>query len=77
MTVNLNSIDSVKNFLRCTSKLESDVIVKSGRYTVDGKSLLGLLSLNLNNDVEVDVNDRGGDEHRLKRLLMDYNIKYA
>lgn len=55
MRVNLENIDSVKNFLRCTNKLESDVIVKSGRYSVDGKSLLGVLSLNLNESVEVDV----------------------
>ena len=77
MVVNLNNIDDVKSFIRCTSKIDSDVIVSSGRYTVDGKSLLGLLSLNLANGVNVDVNDRGDDEHRLKRLLRDYNIKYA
>lgn len=45
--LSLNSLEKVKEFCNFTPKLDGDIDIKSERYIVDGKSILGLLSLNL------------------------------
>lgn len=45
--LSLNSLEKVKNFCNFTPKLDGDIDILSERYVVDGKSILGLLSLNL------------------------------
>lgn len=50
---NLNSIERAKTFAAAVSLLTCEVDVCSGRYVVDGKSLLGLFSLNLSEPVQV------------------------
>jgi len=47
MLIKLNTIDDVKEFVNICSKYEADVDVKQGKFTVDGKSILGIFSLNL------------------------------
>ena len=41
----LDSVQKVKQFSNICQKHVGDVIVYSGRYVVDGKSILGLMSL--------------------------------
>ena len=47
MLLNLSGIESVKNFVNKAYKFNDPIDVKQGRYTVDGKSLMGLFSLDL------------------------------
>lgn len=53
--VSLHSMTDVKEFVAMASILTVDVDVISGRYTVDGKSILGLCSLELEHPVKVQV----------------------
>lgn len=53
--ITLNTIDSVKDFVAKANKSTHEISVLSGRYCVDGKSLLGMFSLNLTHAVEVVV----------------------
>lgn len=53
--VKLQSIQDVKLFVTTASMLRADIDVVSGRYTVDGKSILGLCSLDLDKPVLVRV----------------------
>lgn len=55
--VTLNSIDSVKKFVDVTTVLHCDIDVLSGRYVVDGKSIMALFSIDLNRPVTVRVHD--------------------
>ena len=55
MIVNLNNIVNVKDFAGIAQGLNYEVKVRSGAYIVNGKSLLGLFSLDLENPVEVEV----------------------
>ena len=43
----LNAINKVKRFIQIVEEFESDIDVVSGKYIVDGKSILGLFSINL------------------------------
>lgn len=53
--VNLNNIESAKKFVEICNYYQSEINVYSGRYIIDGKSILGILSLNLLNPVEVEI----------------------
>lgn len=48
---NFETVDVVKEFIHILSTYECSVDVQSGRYIVDGKSVLGLLSLDLSKTV--------------------------
>ena len=53
MKVVLDNVNKVQDFVNTCSKFDFDVYMKSGRYIIDGKSIMGVLSLNLSNPVDV------------------------
>ena len=63
VTITLNSIDKVKNFVNDITKFRSDFDLVSGRYVIDAKSIMGIfsldlskpISLNIHNDEEIDT----------------------
>ena len=59
----LNEVESVKAFVSCvSSNCESDVILHKGRYYIDAKSLLGVLSLDLSKPIDIDFVDESDFE---------------
>lgn len=55
MKVNINMINKVKAFVQIANSVPADVTLKSGRYSVDAKSIMGVFSLNLTDPLEVVV----------------------
>lgn len=55
VNVKLNSIKDVKSFVNNTNKCNGRVTVKSDIYTVDGKSIMGIFSLNTANELTVEL----------------------
>lgn len=54
MTIELKTIQDVKNFVEISSKYhDSEIDVRQGRHVVDGKSILGIFSLNLLDAIKV------------------------
>lgn len=47
VSVIINSIDKVKSFVEVSSSIEDELELKSGRYVIDAKSIIGIFSLNL------------------------------
>ena len=45
----------VKEFVNITQNYSYEILLKSGRYVVDAKSILGIYSLDLANPVTVEV----------------------
>ena len=56
VTVKTDSIESVKNINKIASGCMGDVDATTGRYSVDAKSIMGLLSLNLNKGIHLSTN---------------------
>lgn len=54
ITVDLNKFVDIAKFVNLASKCKDDVIVKSGRFAIDAKSLIGLYSLDLSKPLEVE-----------------------
>ena len=55
--VDLSKFESVKRFVEVSSDKSCFVLLKSGRYVVDGKSILGIFSLDLSRPVVLEVED--------------------
>ncbi len=55
MKVLLNDINKVKKFVDICSKSSENIDVTSGKFTVDGKSIMGVFSLNLSQPIEIHI----------------------
>lgn len=51
----LNDISIVQKFVSATKNIEGNIYLISGKYTVNGKSLLGIFSLDLSEPVTVEL----------------------
>jgi len=56
--VKLNSIDSAKDFSKVCEEFDEDVDYVIGRYVIDAKSLLGILSTTLGKIAHVTINSK-------------------
>ena len=53
--VQLTSVSDIKAFVDAASRLDCDVDVICGRYLVNGKSIMGLFSIDLSEPIRVEV----------------------
>ena len=54
IAVSLNEVSNISEFVSLASKCRDDVVVKSGNFAVNAKSIMGLYSLDLSNPVMVE-----------------------
>lgn len=54
IVVKLNSVTDVNGFVDLASMCPGSVTVFSGRYIIDGKSLMGIYSIDLSNKIKVE-----------------------
>lgn len=52
MKIKLNMVSDVKDFVEVTNKWSYKQELRAGRYVVDAKSILGIMSLDLSKPVE-------------------------
>ncbi len=72
--IKLAQIDDVYTLVNMLVAYDGDVDLESGRYKVDGKSLLGIFSLNLREPVKLTFHDEAhADElfQKLAHLMVD------
>ena len=55
--VRLATIADVRDFVNIVDKADTDIDLVSGRYVVDGKSLMGIFSLDLLHPITLTVHD--------------------
>ncbi len=60
--VKLSTFDDVKQFVSIATMFDGDVDLKSGRYLVDAKSIMGIFSLDLMKPIEVTVHSDNCEE---------------
>ncbi len=72
--IRLAQIDDVYTLVNTLVAYDGDVDLESGRYKVDGKSLLGIFSLNLREPVKLTFHDEDKAEElfaKLKDLIVE------
>jgi len=60
--ISLNTIDSVKAFVNAVNKYNYDIDLRSGRYLVDAKSIMGIFSLDLSAPIIVEAHTENADQ---------------
>ncbi len=71
VSITLNSIDKVKNFVNDITKFDSDFDLVSGRYVIDAKSIMGIFSLDLSKPINLNIhNDNEMD--KILEILQPY-----
>lgn len=53
--IRINAINDVKDFVTIVSRCPYEVDIVSGRYSIDAKSIMGIFSLDLSNDLELKI----------------------
>jgi Phosphotransferase system, HPr-related proteins len=51
----LDTFEKIKRFINVANRLDCELDLISGRYVVDGKSIMGIFSLDLSNPIEVRI----------------------
>ena len=73
--VNLNSINKIKEFSKDVSMFEADIDVKSGRYLIDAKSIMGLFSLDLSKPIRILIHSNNDSElERFAATMKNYEV---
>ena len=55
VNIRLSAIEEVRNFVNIVSRFDGEVDLKSGRYVVDAKSIMGIFSLDLSKPLELRI----------------------
>ena len=64
----LSTIVDVRDFVNAVVSFGGDVDLTSGRYVVDGKSIMGIFSLDLLHPVEMNIRGEEGLDELLKKI---------
>ncbi len=60
--ISLEMAQRVKEFVNITQNYSYEILLKSGKYVVDAKSILGIFSLDLSQPVTVEIYEDNCDE---------------
>lgn len=73
--VKFKNIDDVKNFVTIADRYESSIDVHLGRYNCDGRSLMGILGLDLMHVLDVEVIETvPGEKEDFLNKIRELNI---
>lgn len=75
LKVRLNSVDKVNQFVRILGKYEGQFDLFAGKYTVDAKSILGILTFDLSRPLTLRSYSDNIMPECLNRELHDYLIE--
>ena len=68
MTIRLNTIDDANNFVKVIDKYEYDIDAVYGRYVIDAKSIMGLLSLGIPKKINIVIHS---NSNIIKQITSD------
>ena len=70
--VNLNSVEKVRAFVNSVNTFDSEFDLVSGRFVIDAKSIMGILSLDLSKPITLNIySDDGAIIESLKPFLVE------
>ena len=76
MLILLNTIKKVREFVKEANEIEGDIDIHKGRYTIDGKSELGLFSLPLYEPIEVEIISSDLEEiSKFEKFVKKYKVE--
>lgn len=74
MYVAINTINKAIEFVQKASQVDGDVICTKGRYTVDGKSIMGVFSIDISKGIMVEYPETATD---FEEYLSQFKVNEA
>ena len=75
VTIHLTSIDDIKTFIHKSSAKNYDIDLRSGRYLIDAKSIMGIFSLDLTKPITVEIHAEDGECEEYIREISQFLCK--
>ena len=73
--IKFETFDKVNQFVRFITDFESDLDVVSGRYVVNAKSIMGIYSLDLSKELDLNIYENiEGETEKIVQKLQELNI---
>lgn len=71
--IRLSSIQDVRDFVEIVTRYDMEIDLSSGRYVVDAKSIMGIFSLDLMNEITLTAHSDNTEKlfEELKRFMVD------
>ena len=69
----LNTIDKIADFIKVTSRIEEDIDLSKGRYTIDAKSIVALFTLDLSKVAILTIHS---DDESLLEKFNEWRVWY-
>ena len=71
--IKLGDFEKAKKFSQLVIEFESDISLISGRFVIDAKSVLGVLSLDISKELTLAVIEKtSGECEKIKKLMTEY-----
>ena len=72
MNISLGTIESVKKFVWKIAGFDEDFEIICGKYIIDAKSILGILSVDLSKPVLLRINAEGDKLEEIKKAVKEF-----
>lgn len=71
--ISINSVHAVKQFVETANRYDFDIDLSSGRYAIDGKSIMGIFSLDLEKPIKLTAHIDESDDFvaAMKPFIVD------
>ena len=66
--ISLDSIEKVRDFVNVIAKFNTDFDITSGTKTIDAKSIVGILTLNLSQPMDLTIRDNDNMDEILSAI---------
>lgn len=73
-TILLNSIDKVKRFVSIAAGFDEEIDLVSERYVIDGKSIMGIFSMDLSKPILLRIHENGEKADKMIKAFDEYVI---
>ena len=70
-----NNMEAIKKLNTALNQLDCDVDLRQGRYVIDGKSIMGMFSLNLLDMIEIMIHtDDEAQIAPIRSYILEYSV---
>ncbi|MFU0826536.1 MAG: Phosphocarrier protein HPr [Lachnoclostridium sp.] len=75
VSILLNTIDKINDFVKIAGKIDEELDLVSDRYVINGKSIMGIFSLNLSKPVQLKIYAEGSRLDEILGLMEKFIVK--
>lgn len=74
VSVLLETIEKARDFVSITTKYDRDIDLINGRYMIDAKSILGILTMDLSKPLVLQIHAEQGEAEEILKELKGYVV---